>query len=68
VIQVESKDEVSRRLGRSTDAADSVIHAFWVSSLPEPQGLDDDGVYAYEDPHPGTVVELGYPGDDPDMW
>lgn len=37
-IQVESKDEIRKRLGRSTDSADAVIQAFWtrpvVYSLP----------------------------------
>lgn len=33
VIQVESKDEIRKRLGRSTDSADSVIQAFWVDGL-----------------------------------
>jgi hypothetical protein len=38
VIYVEFKEEVSKRLGRSTDSGDSVIHAFWVSSLPRTAG------------------------------
>lgn len=29
-IQVESKEDIRHRLGRSTDAGDAVIHAFWV--------------------------------------
>lgn len=28
-IKVESKDDIKRRIGRSTDSADSVIQAFW---------------------------------------
>lgn len=32
VIQVESKDEIRKRLGRSTDYADAVIQAFWTDS------------------------------------
>ncbi len=28
-IQVEAKDEIRKRLGRSTDAADAVVQAFW---------------------------------------
>lgn len=28
-IQVESKDDIRRRLGRSTDAGDAVVQAFW---------------------------------------
>jgi hypothetical protein len=30
-IKVESKDDIKRKIGRSTDAADAVIHAFWVT-------------------------------------
>lgn len=30
-LKIESKDEIKRRIGRSTDAADAVIAAFWVS-------------------------------------
>jgi len=32
-IQVESKDDIRKRLGRSTDVADAVIQAFWVDTL-----------------------------------
>jgi hypothetical protein len=31
-IQVESKDEIRKRLGRSTDEGDSVVQAFWTDS------------------------------------
>jgi len=34
VILIESKDEIRKRLGRSTDSADAVIQAWWVDSLP----------------------------------
>jgi hypothetical protein len=37
-IQVESKDDIRKRLGRSTDSADAVIQAFWV---PEYEPLDE---------------------------
>jgi hypothetical protein len=30
-LKIEGKDEIKRRIGRSTDAADAVIAAFWVS-------------------------------------
>lgn len=30
-LKVEAKEEIKRRIGRSTDAADAVIAAFWVS-------------------------------------
>lgn len=33
IIQIESKDDIRKRLGRSTDAADAVIQAFWVDGL-----------------------------------
>jgi hypothetical protein len=34
VIAVESKDDIRRRLGRSTDRADAVIQAFWQHKTP----------------------------------
>ena len=33
-IQVESKDDIRVRLGRSTDDGDAVIQAFWLNSTP----------------------------------
>jgi hypothetical protein len=33
IIQVESKDEIRKRLGRSTDSADAVIQAFWPDGM-----------------------------------
>lgn len=33
-IQVESKEEITRRLGRSTDDGDAVVQAFWLTSAP----------------------------------
>lgn len=33
VIKIESKDDIRKRLGRSTDSADAVIQAFWVDGL-----------------------------------
>lgn len=32
VIQIEAKDDIKKRLGRSTDNADAVVQAFWVDS------------------------------------
>lgn len=32
IIYVESKDEIKKRLGRSTDEGDSVVQAFWTDS------------------------------------
>lgn len=33
IIAVESKDEIRRRLGRSTDRADAVIQSYWVDGI-----------------------------------
>lgn len=35
-IQVESKDEIRSRIGRSTDSADAVIQTFWRDATPGP--------------------------------
>jgi hypothetical protein len=32
-LQVESKDEIHKRLGRSTDDGDAVVQAFWVEVI-----------------------------------
>lgn len=34
IIQIESKDDIKIRLGRSTDSADAVIQSFWVDAAP----------------------------------
>ena len=34
-IQVESKDEIRKRLGRSTDTGDAVVQAFWTEPIAE---------------------------------
>lgn len=47
VIRVESKDDLrkAKRLGRSTDAADAVIQAFWIDATRIHLGLfSDDGL------------------------
>jgi len=36
-VQIESKDDVRRRLGRSTDSADAVMMAFWPTTHARPQ-------------------------------
>jgi hypothetical protein len=39
-LKVESKDDIRRRIGRSTDAADALIEAFWISGdNTPPEGL-----------------------------
>ena len=45
-IQVESKDEIRKRIGRSTDSADAVIQAFWA---PEPEA--GPGFVTWEEPY-----------------
>lgn len=40
IIGVEEKDQIRRRLGRSTDRADAVIQAFWLHKTPQ---LDELG-------------------------
>lgn len=34
IVVVESKDEIKKRIGRSTDRADAVIQSWWVEGLP----------------------------------
>lgn len=34
IIQIEAKDDIRKRLGRSTDSADAVIQAFWIDGKP----------------------------------
>jgi hypothetical protein len=38
-IKVESKDEIAKRLGRSTDDGDAVAMAFWLNSMPHAGGV-----------------------------
>ncbi|WP_166345079.1 hypothetical protein [Phytoactinopolyspora limicola] len=40
-IKIESKDDIKKRLGRSTDLADSVIQAFWTDPTPVLEDADD---------------------------
>lgn len=35
LIQLERKDKIRKRLGRSTDSADAVVQAFWTDAPPE---------------------------------
>jgi hypothetical protein len=45
VISVETKDDIKKRLGRSTDTADAVIQAFWPSGamMADPESYDPTG-------------------------
>lgn len=74
VIQVESKDDIRKRLGRSTDTADAVIQAFWPSGMSAGQ-LDEaleapterDGKAARARERQALVVSYpGYTPLDPD--
>ena len=42
---MESKDDIRKRLGRSTDSADAVIQAFWT-----PDAAPIDEILYYDDP------------------
>ena len=42
-IQVESKDDIKRRLGRSTDDGDAVVQAYWPEGITDFAGLSDLG-------------------------
>jgi len=44
IIQIESKDDVKKRIGRSTNAADAVIQSFWTPG----EVIDEDGDSAIE--------------------
>lgn len=56
VIKIEEKDEIRKRIGRSTDSADAVIQAFWVAGtatvgdkeFPYVEARRHDGVFRYE--------------------
>lgn len=63
VIQIESKDDIKKRLGRSTDSADSVIQAFWVDGLEYRELPPTKGRSGYEY-NSGKDVEYAYEGTD----
>jgi hypothetical protein len=57
IIKIESKDEIKKRLGRSTDTADSVIQSFWI----EGQHANIEGVEWGASGQSGGVVRYaGY--------
>lgn len=63
VIVVESKDEIKKRLKRSTDRADAVIQSFWVDGLPadHTDGVDlqnKGGTLMYEGYSPVSFDEM----------
>jgi len=44
-IQVESKDDIRKRLGRSTDSGDAVIQAYWRDPV-----MESDAMVEFYDP------------------
>lgn len=53
-VQVESKDAIRKRLGRSTDAGDAVVQAVWLPANPVDQ--DVTGVHPYQTSPDGEGV------------
>lgn len=59
-LKIESKDDIKRRIGRSTDSADGVIAAFWVSGDHHQEEFAEWGV----DKRKGAVIQYeGFDGD-----
>lgn len=61
-LKVESKDDIRRRLGRSTDAADAVIQSFWAETG---GGTMDYEEYVDKPTKPGHREVYNYDGYDP---
>ena len=62
-IIVESKDEIRKRLGRSTDSGDTVVQAFWVSTAAVNPNEEPTGGIDYPDsPYPVDDVGFNYAG------
>lgn len=58
MIQVESKDDIKKRLGRSTDEADSVVQAFWTDSESAEFYTQTSGAVSWwQDEQPGEQPE-----------
>jgi len=57
---VESKDDIKKRLNRSTDSADAVLAAFWVSG-----SASNLEFMSYQNPPPGKGAGFNYDGYDP---
>lgn len=49
LVQVEGKDEIRKRLGRSTDSGDAVVQAFWIDAYGSPLDAADPGVVSWFD-------------------
>lgn len=74
ILKIESKEEIRKRIGRSTDSADSLIQAFWVSGDIFSDGPESDikwkptatvqerqqhTVYSYNGYDPFTDEDMG---------
>lgn len=63
IMRVESKDDIKKRLGRSTDRADSLIQAFWVEGMSAKLDFNEwsdkgGSVIRYEGYDPFTDTDL----------
>ena len=65
-LKIESKEDIKRRIGRSTDAADALIASFWISDghvqpdfMPYAQGDARGGFYRYEGFEDGLGDTIG---------
>jgi hypothetical protein len=60
--KIEKKDEIKKRLGRSTDRADALIHAFWLPSVvPDAETLKDSAWKQPEDQYVANPNEQEIP-------
>ena len=63
IIKIESKDEIKKRLGRSTDSADSVVQTVWIENLPG-NAYAEDAVVNRAKPRYTAEVKAWLRGDD----
>lgn len=66
-IQIESKDEIRKRIGRSTDYGDAVIQSLWVE-MPQPESSMAYS-FAWTDPSDSEILDaaVGWGEDIPPM-
>lgn len=64
-IQVESKDDLRKRLGRSTDYGDAVVMAFWIDAEPRGGDAGESAVVSWWGESAAGVVSWGL--DNPDV-
>lgn len=74
-IQIEKKEEIRKRLGHSTDSADAVVMAFWVSTAPVNPWDEVDTTLEFADGGASKVVPYDdssgvqtLAGEDWDRW